>query len=79
MYIWPVLFVLVYSTLTYPGGLGKMVAGELDAKEVLTMLFDNKASLSAYYYFYYCSIPNYVLYNSKYFYDYSINIFLNLH
>ena len=46
LYIWPALFALVYSTLTFPGGLGKMIAGELDGKEVLTMLFDNKVKFN---------------------------------
>ena len=45
LYVWPALFALVYSTLTFPGGLGKMIAGELDGKEVLTMLFDNKVKV----------------------------------
>jgi len=41
-YLFPAIFAFIYSTLTYPGGLGRMIAGELDNKEVLTMLFNNK-------------------------------------
>ena len=41
-YLYPAIFALIYSTLTFPGGLGKMIGGEMDGKEVLTMLFDNK-------------------------------------
>lgn len=41
-YIYPTICALVYSTLTFPGGLGKLIAGELDDKQAILMLFENK-------------------------------------
>jgi len=40
--LYPLLCGLIYSTLTFPGGLGQLIAGELDDKQAITMLFENK-------------------------------------
>jgi len=39
--IYPVLVAALYSIMTFPGGLGRLIAGELTDKQAIMMLFDN--------------------------------------
>lgn len=41
LFLYPALVCALYSTMTFPGGLGRLIAGELTDKQAIMMLFDN--------------------------------------